>query len=41
VKVAAIAARLNMSPSGVSVMLHKVRAALFHCVRQELARRRV
>jgi RNA polymerase sigma-70 factor (ECF subfamily) len=41
VKVTDIAARLNMSPSGVSVMLHKVRAALFDCVRQELARRRV
>lgn len=36
VKVADIAAQLDMSPSGVSVMLHKVRAALFSCIRREL-----
>ena len=32
-----IAARCAMSPSGVSVMLHRVRAALFECVRRQLA----
>jgi RNA polymerase sigma-70 factor (ECF subfamily) len=39
-KVADIASRLDMSPSGVSVMLHKVRAALFTCIRHELAKQR-
>jgi RNA polymerase sigma-70 factor, ECF subfamily len=35
-RVTDIATRLEMSPSAVSVMLHKVRAALFSCVRREL-----
>ena len=35
-KVGDIATQLEMSASGVSVMLHKVRAALFNCVRREL-----
>ena len=35
-KVADIAVRLEMSPSAVSVMLHKVRAALFQCVSKVL-----
>jgi RNA polymerase sigma-70 factor (ECF subfamily) len=36
VKVADIASQLGMSPSGVSVMLHKIRTALFDCIRTEL-----
>jgi RNA polymerase sigma-70 factor (ECF subfamily) len=35
-KIADIARRLEMSVSGVSVMLHKVRAALFVCLRRQL-----
>jgi RNA polymerase sigma-70 factor, ECF subfamily len=35
-KVADIATQLEMSPSAVSVMLHKVRAALFDCVQRVL-----
>ncbi len=35
-RVADIAVQLDMSPSAVSVMLHKVRAALFSCVRRQL-----
>jgi RNA polymerase sigma-70 factor (ECF subfamily) len=35
-KVTEIAGQLEMSPSGVSVMLHKVRAALFACVSKAL-----
>jgi RNA polymerase sigma-70 factor (ECF subfamily) len=40
IKVSDIATQLEMSPSGVSVMLHKVRAALFTCVRKELERQK-
>lgn len=36
IKVADIATQMEMSPSGVSVMLHKVRAALYACVRKAL-----
>jgi RNA polymerase sigma-70 factor (ECF subfamily) len=36
-KVVDIAACLGMSPSGVSVMLHRVRAALFDCIRRYLS----
>jgi RNA polymerase sigma-70 factor (ECF subfamily) len=36
VRVADVAARFNMSASAVSVMLHRVRAALFACVQQQL-----
>ncbi|HYO26186.1 MAG TPA: sigma-70 family RNA polymerase sigma factor [Lacipirellulaceae bacterium] len=39
-RVVDIAAQLQMSPSSVSVMLHKVRAALFTCVSRELANTR-
>lgn len=38
-KVSDIAAVLGMSPSGVSVMLHRVRAALFVCIRRYLSGR--
>lgn len=37
-KVAVIAERLNMSPDGVSVMLHRVRTVLLECIRRHLAR---
>jgi RNA polymerase sigma-70 factor (ECF subfamily) len=36
-KVADIAQQVGMSPSGVSVMLHRVRAALFACIQRELS----
>jgi RNA polymerase sigma-70 factor (ECF subfamily) len=36
-KVNEVAARFEMSASAVSVMLHRVRAALFECVQQTLA----
>jgi RNA polymerase sigma-70 factor (ECF subfamily) len=39
-KVAEIAVQLDMSPSAVSVMLHKVRAALFNCVQRMLDNQR-
>jgi RNA polymerase sigma-70 factor (ECF subfamily) len=39
-KVADIAVQLDMSPSAVSVMLHKVRAALVKCVSQLLESQR-
>jgi len=35
-QVAQVATHFNMSPSAVSVMLHRVRAALFACIRQQL-----
>jgi RNA polymerase sigma-70 factor (ECF subfamily) len=38
-KVNEVAERLGMSSSAVSVMLHRVRAALFDCVQHALARR--
>lgn len=37
-KITEIAARFGMSPSGVSVMLYRVRAVLFRCVRGQLAK---
>jgi RNA polymerase sigma-70 factor (ECF subfamily) len=41
VKVGDIGKRLNMSPSGVSVMLHRVRGALYECIERQLARDRI
>lgn len=38
-KVGEVAQRLGMSSSAVSVMLHRVRTALFDCVQHALARR--
>jgi RNA polymerase sigma-70 factor (ECF subfamily) len=40
-KVGDIGKRLNMSPSGVSVMLHRVRGALYECIERRLARDRI
>jgi RNA polymerase sigma-70 factor (ECF subfamily) len=37
-KITEIAARFGMSPSGVSVMLYRVRAVLYRCVRGQLAK---
>jgi RNA polymerase sigma-70 factor, ECF subfamily len=38
-RVADIARHFGMSPDGVSVMLHRIRAALFGCIQQQLASR--
>jgi RNA polymerase sigma-70 factor, ECF subfamily len=37
-KVAAIAEQLNMSADGVSVMLHRIRTALFDCIQRHLSK---
>jgi RNA polymerase sigma-70 factor, ECF subfamily len=39
VRVADIASHFGMSPDGVSVMLHRIRAVLFGCIQQQLATR--
>jgi RNA polymerase sigma-70 factor (ECF subfamily) len=38
-RVADIAGHFGMSPDGVSVMLHRIRAVLFGCIQQQLANR--
>lgn len=38
IKVAAIAEQLNMSADGVSVMLHRIRAALFDCIQRQMSK---
>ena len=38
-RVADIARHFGMSPDGVSVMLHRIRAVLFGCIQQQLAHR--
>ncbi len=38
-RVADIARHFGMSPDGVSVMLHRIRAVLFGCIQQQLANR--
>src|SRR5262245_2853494 len=38
-RVADIASHFGMSPDGVSVMLHRIRAVLFGCIQQQLAHR--
>jgi len=37
-KVADIATHFGMSPDGVSVMLHRIRAVLYRCIRHRLAK---